>query len=140
MPIPDMSDADVQDVSEAVREYLSSARSYGGREKTPSHAQHKLHQLLLHVDAKILALYDLPPRLERELLDVFSGWQRVGVPFKFTEYFPSDFQPCIPLHEYLSSRYRKSTAGELRKKHPGKCPPALLAAMRRADEDFGDDE
>lgn len=138
MPIPEYTDENVRLVSTKAKEYINTVSRHG-EASTPARRA-KAKELLLHLDAEILRLYDLPPLHERKLLDMFSTQQRVGVPFEFTEYFPPGFQPCIPLHEYLSTRYRESTAGELRKKHPGKCPPALLAAMRRADEDFGDDK
>ena len=38
---------------------------------------------MLRVDAEVLRLYELPPKLERQLLDLFAGWPRLGVPFSF---------------------------------------------------------
>ena len=63
---------------------------------------------LQRVDAEILRLYDFPPRLERQLLDLFSGYKRLGVPFDFRRYFPEDFEPHFPLHLYLSEEYQRS--------------------------------
>jgi hypothetical protein len=65
--------------------------------------------LLLEIDAVVLAGYDLPPRLERELLNHFAGERRPG-PVRFDRYYPPDFVPAIPLHRYLSTEYRNSAA------------------------------
>ena len=70
---------------------------------------------LMEIDALILKAYDLPPRLERKLLDFFRGHPR-PVPFDFPDYFPEDFSPCIPLHKYLEMDMKQARAGELLKK------------------------
>jgi hypothetical protein len=88
------------------------------------------------VDAEILRLYDLPPRLERQLLDLFAGYKRPGVPFDFRRYFPEDFEPYFPLHLYLSEEYQRSTAGALRKRYKLVTDPAILAALEHAVEAF----
>jgi hypothetical protein len=52
------------------------------------------------IDAEILKGYDLPPRLERMLLDYFRGHKRpAGHPFE--HWLPADLTAYIPLHEYL---------------------------------------
>jgi len=91
---------------------------------------------LQHVDAEILRLYDLPPRLERQLLDLFSGFRRRGVPFNFSRYFPEDFKPYFPLHVYLSEEYQRSTAGALRKRYKPVTDPVILAALDHAVKAF----
>jgi hypothetical protein len=68
----------------------------------------KAKMLLLQIDAVILRQYDLPPRLERQLLDVFWGAQR-PVPFQFTGYIPPETASWIPLHVYISERFNTST-------------------------------
>jgi hypothetical protein len=50
----------------------------------------------------VLALYDLPAQLERQLLDYFTGEKRVGVPFEQTEYFPKGFKGAHRLSELLA--------------------------------------
>ncbi len=64
------------------------------------------------IDALVLEAYDLPPRLERKLLDFFKGYPR-PFPFNFPHYFPSDFHPCIPLHKYLEMNLKQAGAGQL---------------------------
>jgi len=70
---------------------------------------------LLLIDSLILKAYDLPPRLERKLLDLFRGHPR-PVPFDFPDYYPKDFSPCIPLHKYIEMDLKQASAGQLLKK------------------------
>jgi type I restriction-modification system DNA methylase subunit len=96
-----------------------------------------VRQALLHMDAEVLRLYDLPPRLERQLLDLFNGVERKGVGCAFRSYFPLDFRPCIPLHEYLSDEYRRSTAGEIRHRLTPVQSEAAIAALDAAEAAAG---
>ena len=85
-------------------------------------------RILLEVDALILRGYNLPPWLERQLLDFFSGEKR-PVPFAFGDYFPADFTANLPLHSYISSRFRASTAENIAPHIPNLRDPALTAAL-----------
>jgi len=60
-----------------------------------------LNRLLTDVDAQVLKSYDLPPRLERQLLEFFRGHRR-PVAHDFKHWFPEDLTAFIPLHEYAS--------------------------------------
>ena len=71
-----------------------------------------LERLLLEIDAEILSAYDLPPRLERNLLDYFRGYER-PVSHPFHDYFPQDFTAWIPLRTYLSSDFEAARSGWL---------------------------
>jgi hypothetical protein len=67
-----------------------------------------LLKALQRIDAVVLKTYDLPPRLERELLDYFANTVRpIAHPWK--DWLPSDFKPFIPLHEFLSEEYQRAT-------------------------------
>ncbi len=69
----------------------------------PSSAQmEELKYLHWRMDAAILALYRLPPAMERKLLDYFGDQERVGVPFHQTAYFPQGFQGGQTLAELLA--------------------------------------
>ena len=67
---------------------------------------------LLQIDAEILTAYDLPPKLERELLDTFQGEKR-PIPLRFTGYYPEDFEAYIPLHELISPEFYEARADRL---------------------------
>ncbi len=60
-----------------------------------------LQDLLLRVDAEVLKLYSLPLELERALLDLFNGHDRVGVPFKQERYFPEELDHPMRLADFL---------------------------------------
>ena len=139
MPVPDASRAEVGTVSEAVSDYLMTAGSPSDVFESAPGAD-VTRDLMLRVDAEVLRLYDLPPRLERQLLDLFTGWQREGVPFTFERYYPEDYEPCFPLHEYLSEAYERSTAGYLRTLEPGQRPAELARALSAAVEAYQDEE
>jgi hypothetical protein len=70
----------------------------------PTQAQAELHLKYLHwrVDAEVLKLYALPAELERQLLDLFAGVERRGVPFKQLEYLPPHFTDLQRLEDLLA--------------------------------------
>lgn len=78
---------------------------YGGKE------------LLLQIDAEILKAYSLPPKLERELLDLFQDVKR-PTPFEFKGYYPEDFTAYFPLHELISDKFDLAGADKLIERLP----------------------
>jgi type I restriction-modification system DNA methylase subunit len=142
IPLPHLRDlCNSGAVVRAVKRYVEKALAAEGLALRTQALDEELKQLRLQVDAEVLKLYDLAPRDERKLLDLFSGHKRAGVPFEQTEYFSRDFTPFIPLHEYLSPEFKRSTAGEIRKIDFAKVlSPEFKAAMRRAVELYSDEE
>ena len=132
IPIPRGGLRDIQTVVGLVKDYLAVATCSSPDLELCSTA-------LLRVDAGVLHLYDLPPRIERKLLDLFAGYRRQGVPFPFERYYPVDFHPCIPLHVYLSAEYARSTAGELRRQWKPVKSAAVLAALGSAADAFSEE-
>ncbi|MCX6833408.1 MAG: N-6 DNA methylase [candidate division Zixibacteria bacterium] len=98
IPMPRLSDRDISRLVELVGYYQEQASDVA-KDLT-----------LRQIDAMVLSAYDLPPRLERELLDYFNGSRR-QVPFMFANYFPDDFTPCFSLSDYLSDWFKHATAG-----------------------------
>lgn len=92
-----------------------------------------VRRALLAMDAEVLRLYDLPPQLEWNLLDRFAGVERKGVGCVFGDYYPAEFKPCIPLHEYISEDYKRSTAGEIVKRLKPVRSKAAIAALDRTE-------
>jgi hypothetical protein len=131
-PVPDASESDVMTVASAARVLLEAATRtvrFDLRERD----ERRIREALVQMDASVLRLYDLPPRLERDLLELFRGEDRKGVVCAFGDYFPMDFVPCIPLYEYLSEQYRDSTAGRLAKGTQPVRSKAALAALDLAE-------
>jgi len=135
LPVPDASEADVKRLSGFVAEYIRAVAGNGHGLNAPVNAD-VARKLMLQIDAEVLRLYDLPPRLERQILDRFAEWERQGVPFFFDRYYPDDYEPCFPLHEYLSPAYAVSTAGHLRNQTKPKVPAEMLHALREAAQAF----
>jgi hypothetical protein len=105
IPLPQLSAVDIEALDRSVDHYLHivhsffDARAWFKEESAlqiPSAIAEEAKQALLRIDALVLKGYNLPPRLERQLLDFFRGEKR-PVPFAFTEYFPVSFSATIPL-------------------------------------------
>lgn len=92
----------LEDIARAVRHYRHARVAAHKHALKPSGIDELLNKLLVEVDAEVLKAYDLPPRLERRLLEFFRGHEherRVG--HEFRGWLPEDFTAYIPLHEYL---------------------------------------
>ena len=62
----------------------------------------RLKFLHWRLDAEVLRLYNLPAKLERRLLDLFSDVRRRGVPFVQMEYFPRGYNDLDRLNDLLA--------------------------------------
>jgi len=109
IPIPALTSTQTESILALVREYQANRERWKKNPRTADAMQQACHRLLLEIDAAVLAGYDLPPRLEREVLDRFAREGRPG-PVRFEGYYPPDFVPAIPLRRYLSAEYRNSAA------------------------------
>jgi N-6 DNA Methylase len=90
----------LETIAEAARRYRAAKVALHCLESPENDAV--LNNLLIKIDAEVLKAYDLPPRLERRLLEFFRGHEherRVG--HEFRGRFPENFTAYIPLHEYL---------------------------------------
>ena len=98
-----------------------------------------VHRALLEMDAAVLHAYDLPPRLERQLLDLFAGVPRKGVGCTFTGYYPPGFSSCLPLHLLLSERFQRAaadvTSDRFKPGHSVHVRQALAAATADTNEE-----
>lgn len=89
------------DVAELVAEYrrlLTGAKLMSDRDA-------RLRELLVEIDARVLASYDLPPRLEHELLDYFGTAER-PVAHDWSNWNLIYPTPGLTLAERLSGRFR----------------------------------
>lgn len=96
-------------------------------------------RIFLSIDAEVMRLYDLPPKMEKQILDLFQGFKRKGVDFEFKEYYPEDFESWIPLHEYLSEDYQRSTISFVSKWVEDVRSPEIIKAFKSAEEAFKED-
>ncbi|HEV2691599.1 MAG TPA: N-6 DNA methylase, partial [Verrucomicrobiae bacterium] len=68
---------------------------------------------LIRIDAAVLEAYDLPARVQRQLLNQFQGWKRPMV-VPFTGYFPAHFKDDIALKDFCAIKYGWDETNERR--------------------------
>ncbi len=119
LPMPDFSKKEFNPLEQAANEYLSAARRWSaaqpassgedlfsnatkGKSKAALPTEEELRILHLRVDAEVMRLYDLPPAMERRLLDLFEGQERKGVPFQQIGYFPPGFEGLNTVAELVT--------------------------------------
>ena len=112
-PVPALSAEDVTRISDAARRYRETVQSteagvFGGADDTA--VRHALRAM----DAEVLRVYGLPPKLERQLLSLFDGVERLGVGCKFGDYPLGGETPHLPLWLRLQiPRYHEIAARKL---------------------------
>jgi hypothetical protein len=137
-PIPNMNENDFSYLCKLVHNYFKIFPPNRGILQSEVDSK-EAKQKILAIDAEVMRLYNLPPRLERQVLDLFDGWQRNGVDFKFERYFPKDFESWIPLHEYLSKDYQRSTTPFVNQWVEDVRSPDVIGAFKAAEEAFKED-
>ncbi len=88
MPLPTPTPQQRTEIETAAAVYLKVVVPSEGFTLTPPD-EATIRQALLELDAAVLRLYDLPPELERELLSIFDGVDRLGVGCTFRGYPPA---------------------------------------------------
>ncbi len=99
LPLPRKLDA-VQ-LRNAVLEYEAVLEKKHQALMVDDNRDKMLNDLLLRVDALVLKGYDLPPRLEDQLLSYFEGHKR-PVQHDFQGWLPEDVNGFVPLYEWLT--------------------------------------
>jgi hypothetical protein len=89
-------------------------------------------RILAQIDAEILRAYDLPPRLERELLDFFRN-ERRPTSVEFGDYFPHDFTPTIPFWRFISPDFNQCNGRHLLEIMPTVTNPPLVDAFEEVE-------
>lgn len=142
MPVPRCDPGAVEQVAAAVRAYLDAMEGLERSALRLPREEERCRRLLLAVDALVLRLYDLPARLERELLDVLdeAGEHRAGVPLPWPRYFPAGFAPRVPLYVYESAVARRPSSPRPRKQAAGQAPAPEVIQVRPADGSPGGPE
>ena len=131
IPVPNLNRVQLQSLSQAVDAYQELWSDDSFKLKTGDLTE-MARRSLLEIDAILLRAYNLPPRLERGLLDFFRGSRR-RVPFEFTEYFPANFGPNIPLWMYLTNDFAKCNSKFLLDSIPEIDDPALVDALTEVE-------
>ena len=134
VPLPVLAEAERTSVNQLVDRYrrMAAKTDLSGLTQSLSVSESALRRVCLEIDAIILKGYGLPPRIERSLLNFFRGHQR-RVPFTFTEYFPAEFKPTIPLWMYISDNFQRCRADYLVRKIPQITDPILVNALAEVE-------
>jgi len=135
IPLPYLAEAQHIALDRLVQEYRAIADTPDdifSASPAPGPREDVLRRVCLQIDAILLRAYNLPPRVERSLLDFFRGHQR-RVPFPFTQYFPEEFKPTIPLWMYISDDFQRCRADYVIKRVPQITDPALVDALAEVE-------
>lgn len=93
----------------AVRRYREDLSAAAAAVLRTPDIEDALQARLIDIDAQILKAYDLPPRLERRLLEVFRGHEAERrVAHSFKGWYSEDFTAFVPLHEYIGPLLREN--------------------------------
>jgi type I restriction-modification system DNA methylase subunit len=101
LPVPNINAKNIAPLLKAVDAYWMAVHDQQDAIFASTNSD-ELKTLQWRIDAEALRLYDLPPHLERQLLDLFTGIERRGVPFKQTDYIPKGFSDISTLSELLA--------------------------------------
>ena len=137
-PLPPIPPAQARGIAGAATEYLAAVHKAQDAFMKPSDEE-AVQRALLAMDAEVLRLYDLPPRLERQLLDLFEGVERKGVGCEFSGYYPPGLDAYVPLHELISEEYERSTLDAFLQRHKPAESKTVLAALRAASAAFAEE-
>ncbi len=135
IPLPSLTETQHVALARLVEEYREVAAASDDiftAPRTGASREDLLRRTCLQIDVILAKGYNLPPRVERNLLDFFRGHQR-RVPFPFTEYFPAEFKPTIPLWMYISDDFQRCRADCVTKRVPQITDPALVDALTEVE-------
>lgn len=131
VPVPQFSARSMQMLQDLVRDYRRWREEWR-QASEPATTAEQGRRLLLEIDAEVLAAYDLPPRLEREVLRWFAGEQR-PVPIPFTDYYPPGFRPALPLRLLIAPDLEDATVRKTLERLPVLRDPAISAFVTTLD-------
>jgi hypothetical protein len=133
LPLPAAARERFEEIEVTAEAYLSAVKELR-KALVAEVTRTTIKRALLNLDAAVLRAYDLPPRLERQLLDLFTDVERKGVGCDFRGYYPPGFDAYVPLHELISEDYARSTLGRFRVEHTPTESPDVRRALRTASE------
>ena len=113
LPLPRMDGVDLRPLIQAVRSYFKAARDAPEASRGAA-IEEELRVLHWRIDAEVLRLYQLPEQLEHQVLMLFSGETRRGVPFVQNEYLPKGFGDPVSLKDLLAVTYDWERTNERR--------------------------
>jgi hypothetical protein len=124
IPTPGFSPESCAAIVAAVAAYRTARLRWLAQPFGAAELEQQCRQALYRIDAELLTAYDLPPRVERELLDYFAGHSRPG-PVEFDRYYPDDFRPAVPWRLFVSGELRRASARQTLRRLPVLRDPAI---------------
>jgi len=109
IPVPKFTHEQIQRIISLARRYRDLRIGWIDDPFGALGIEPECRKILEQLDAVVLSAYDLPPRMEREILDYFAGHKRPG-PVFFNRYYPDSFQAAIPWAQYISAEFAASSA------------------------------
>ena len=88
IPIPRLSNSQIHRFYALVREYITFREEWQAEPEQAEYFEGRCRGIIRQLDAELLATYDLPTNLERELIKYFDGHKRPG-PVTLTKVSPS---------------------------------------------------
>jgi len=138
IPFPSFTAFQTQSIVSLVKEYQRYRTQWRERPEHADEFERLCGDLMRQIDAVVLEAYDLPPRLEREVLNYFAGHQRPG-PVHFERYYPADFRPAIPWRLYISEGFRAASARRTLERLPVLRDPVISAMVQEVDDEDADE-
>ncbi len=137
-PIPKFDACGIERIQNSVREYWEAVARHEApvplrSDDARAHEAETLRELHWRIDGEVLRVYKLPVEAERQLLDYFSGWDRVGVPFKQDRYFPEGFDEPVSLVDFLAITADWDATNEQRLKLMNKKADGPIRAEERTE-------
>jgi hypothetical protein len=126
IPIPHLGAEALATIGAAVADYRRERFRWLASQRFPLElagdedgvaAEHLCRQALYRIDAALLTAYDLAPKLERELLDVFADQRRPG-PVAFERYYPDDLRPALPWRMLITGELERASARQTLRRLP----------------------
>lgn len=125
IPMPERDDW--SNLETAVAAYFVAA-SKGANTK-------RLQELMSHIDAVVMSMYDLPIELEKSVLSLFTGWRRPGVPFEQTRFLPEELEGKLHFADFVNCEADWSTANRRRGELIDKDISGKLSLSERSELD-----
>jgi hypothetical protein len=138
VPFPSVTASQIQSIVALVKQYQIYRSQWRERPEQAHDFERLCDDLMRQIDAAVLEAYDLPPRLEREVLNYFAGHRHPG-PVHFDHYYPANFRPAIPWRLYISEEFRAASARRTLERLPVLRDPVISAMVQERDDE-GPDE
>ncbi len=136
MPVPRLSAGRMGHIEQAAQRYLDRTASPGPLFDSTATTS-GVRKALLEMDAAVLRAYDLPPRIERQLLDLLAGVERKGVGCPFRGYYPPGFTSHLPLHLVISDLFERAQADRVSERFEAGSSSYLSKVLATAASEFG---